>query len=283
MPAALVLSGEHDDLVEAFTRSRAAAGLTTRTEALWGAKAFCDRVGNPADWTRLTLDEQLALPGRVRSFVSWLFVTGRVAATAGYLTATLHLLGTTASRYHPVFHLQFTDAALGYGFTPNSTRRQWDALVRIAALHQVRPDQVTETMLTDGRAAMIAADRRRPAPGHDRLKALHGARATLFHLGQIDTATAKGAVTAATARTARQRTAWEQIPPVMADTMRNYIEQLALTQEPATTIRNEAGLRELATFLLATAPSVMCVADIRRPHIEAFPDRRFDQRHTRLA
>jgi site-specific recombinase XerD len=270
MPAALVLSVEHDDLVEAFAQSRAAAGMGTGPEVLWRAKAFCDRVGMPDDWARLSLQEQVALPTDVRSFVSWLFVTGRLAATAEYLTTTVHLLGTTASRYHPVFHLQFTDAAIGYGFTANSAHRQWDALVRIAALHQVRPDMVTETMLTNGRAAMIEAASRRPAPGHDRLKSLHGARATLFHLGQIDAAPAKGAVKAATARTARKRAAWTQIPPVMATTMRNYIEQLALTQEAATTIRNEAGLRELATFLLTAAPAVLCVADIRRSHIEAY-------------
>ncbi len=270
MPAALMLSVEHDDLIEAFRRSRAAAGMSTRPEAMWRAKAFCDRVGNPDDWARLTLDQQLGLPAAVRSFVSWLFVSGRVAATPDYLVATLHLLGTTARRYHPVFHLQFTDAAAGYGFTTDSAQRQWDALVRVAALHQVRPDQVTDAMLNAGRTAMVAAAERRRIPSRDRLKALHGARATLFHLGQIDTIPAKGVVTAATGRTARQRAGWAKIPPLMASTMRGYIEQLALTQRPATTTRNEAGLRELAAFLLDTAPDVVCVADIRRHHIEAY-------------
>ena len=270
MPAKLVLSIEHDDLAEAFAQSRAAAGMGTGPEVLWRAKAFCSRVGNPDDWARLTLEQQVALPTDVRSFVSWLFVTGRLTATADYLVTTLHLLGTTASRYHPVFHLQFTDAATSYGFTEGSAQRQWDALARVAALHKVAPDQVNEMMLTDGRAAIAAAAERHKVPNRQCLKALHGAQATLFHLGQIDAAPVKGAVSAATARTARQRSAWAQIPPLMATTMRGYIEQLALTQRPATTIRNEAGLRELATFLLTQAPTVLCVADIRRPHIEAY-------------
>jgi site-specific recombinase XerD len=270
MPAALMLSVEHDDLVEAFAQSRSAAGMGTGPEVLWRARAFCDRVGMPDDWARLTLEQQVALPTDVRSFVSWLFVTGRLTATADYLIATVHLLGTTASRYHPVFHLQFTDAAMGHGFTANSAQRQWDALARVAALHKVAPDQVNETMLADGQAAMVAAADRQQLPNQQRFKALHGAQATLFHLGQIDTAPVKGAVTAATGRTARQRSAWNQIPPLMATTMRDYIEQLALTQRPATTIRNEAGLRELATFLLTEAPTVVCVADIRRHHIEAY-------------
>jgi hypothetical protein len=85
--------------------------------------------------------------------------------------------------------------------------RQWAAVVRVAALHQVTPDQVTATMLQAGRTALEAAVRRhRAGRQREATKALHGATATLFHLGVIDQAPAKGARTAALARSARRQT-----------------------------------------------------------------------------
>ena len=176
-----------------------------------------------------------------------------------------------STHHHPASHAAFIQTATTLGFTRGSAVRQWAAVVRVAALHQVTPDQVTATMLQAGRAALEAAvERHRPGRQREATKALHGATATLFHLGVIDQASAKGARTATLARSARREAAWAQVAPGLAATMRAYLEQLALVQRPATTTRNEAALRELGGFLTRHAPEVTCVADLRRGHLEAY-------------
>ena len=128
MPPALQLSAEQQTL--AFTRALATAGLSIRPERLWGAKAFCARVGLPADWPALPLAEQLALPKRVRTFVAWLLVTGQLAASADYLVAAPHLIGDVAAHHHPAFHDAFTQTATTLGFTatpPCASGRPWCA------------------------------------------------------------------------------------------------------------------------------------------------------------
>lgn len=52
--------------------------------------------------------------------------------------------------------------------------------------------------------------------------------------------------------------------------MKNYVAQCALTQRPATVVRNSSVLRELGSFLADHHPDVQCVADIRRRHVEAY-------------
>src|SRR6266700_324314 len=151
MPPALVLSADQQALVAAYART--VAGLGTGPERLWGAKAFCARVGQPDDWIRLTVAEQCALPQRVRTFVAWLLVTGRLRASADYLAAAPHLIGRVAAHQHPALHATFTQTACTLGFTPESARRQWAAVVRVAALHQVTPDQPTGELQWIGQVA----------------------------------------------------------------------------------------------------------------------------------
>jgi integrase len=271
MPPPLVLSAEQQALVATFAASLAAVGLGSGPERLWGAKAFCARVGLPADWPALTLAQQLALPKRVGTFVAWLLATGRLQASPDYLAAAPHLLGDVAAHHHPALHAAFTQTAATLGFTRGSAVRQWAAVVRVAALHQVAPDRVTAAMLEQGRALLEAAvERHRRGRQREATKALHGATATLFHLGVIDQALPKGTRAAAAARSARRQAAWSAVAPGLAATMRAYLEQMALVQRPATTTRNEAALRELGGFLARHAPEVGCVADLRRGHLEAY-------------
>jgi hypothetical protein len=169
MPAALPLSGDQRALVDDFAASLTAAGMGAGPERLWAAKAFCARVGLPADWSALPLAAQCALPPRVRGFVGWLFVTGRLAASADYLVACPQALGGVAARHHPGLHLRFADTARALGFTAGSTLRQWSAVARVAALHRVTPDGLTAAMLDAGRSALEAALRRhRPAAAVER-------------------------------------------------------------------------------------------------------------------
>jgi hypothetical protein len=66
---------------------------------------------------------------------------------------------------------------------------------------------------------------------------------------------------------------WEEIEaaaPVMAATMRRYLQQIACSLRPGSVTGVELGLRSFAGFLLETHPDVTTVAAVTRAHIEAY-------------
>ncbi|HZU72680.1 MAG TPA: site-specific integrase [Acidimicrobiales bacterium] len=70
-----------------------------------------------------------------------------------------------------------------------------------------------------------------------------------------------------------RETTWEEIAgaaPRMAATMAAYIEQLGISQRPASAAAASLALRHLAAHLVASDASCLAVADIGRAHIEAY-------------
>jgi len=66
---------------------------------------------------------------------------------------------------------------------------------------------------------------------------------------------------------------WPQIEawaPVMAATMRRYLEQVACSLRPGSVINTDQALRAFAGFLHQSAPDVVSVAAVTRGHIEAY-------------
>jgi integrase len=270
MPPALALSNTQHGLVEDYRASLAGVGLSTVPAKLWPAKAFCHRVGSPEAWAALSLEGQCALHPHIRTFVGWLMVTGRLAATADYLVVGRPQLGRIAVPYHPLAHEAVYATALELGYTRGVAIRQWSLLMRVAAIFQVLPEGVTKAQLDAGYVTLLEAEARH-CPGRPRresvTKPAHGLAAVLFHAGFLDEVPKPWP---AWDRRDQADAEWARVPALMAATMRNYIEQCALTQRPATVTRNEAALRELGGFLAGHAPEVACVADIRRPHLEAY-------------
>ena len=66
---------------------------------------------------------------------------------------------------------------------------------------------------------------------------------------------------------------WDQIEapaPVLAATMRRYLQQIACSLRPGSVTGVELGLRSFAGFLLEAHPEVTTVAAVTRTHIEAY-------------
>ena len=66
---------------------------------------------------------------------------------------------------------------------------------------------------------------------------------------------------------------WDQVTsdaPVLAATMRRYLEQLAISARPSTVGAVDLALRLFAGHLIETDPACQCVAAIERHHIESF-------------
>ena len=273
MPAALDLGEAHHQLVADYSTSRAAAGMmTSHPVHLWPAMAFCARVGNPEAWSVLSLSEQCSLHPRVRAFVGWLMVTARLTATADYLVVGKPQLGRIARPYHAAVHELVAGTAAELGFSRGVAEDQWSLLVRTAALSRVAPDQLSRMQLRAGCEGIAAAEARhtpgRLTGGTSLTKYRGGLEAVLFHAGLINEPPSPRQCISDRHSQAEQE--WEQMAPQMAATMRNYLRQCALTQRPATLTHNEAALRELGTFVTGRFPEVARVADLRRPHIEAY-------------
>ncbi len=273
LPRALVLTPSQLQLVDDYVESLRAVGVHTDPKALWPARAFGARVGSPQDWAALSLQAQCALHLRIRHFVTWLLVTQRVAASADYVVVGRPFLGDVALRHHPVFASAFLDTAVSLGFKRSTAMAQWSDVAKLGALHRVRPDRLTRAQFEEGCSALIDAAQRHRPNGELRLtlaKTFHGVEATLFHMAIFETPPVKLGHTLARMHAARRSEEWAEVAPMLAATLKGYLDQIALTLRPATVRRTEATLREFGCFLAHHAPEVARVASLRRSHIEDY-------------
>ena len=234
------------------------------------ARTFFARVG-VTGWGGLTLAEQCAQPHKNRRVVGWLMVTGRLAATADYLVAARLNVGDMASRHHHQFFTRFCGVAGELGFAPKAVQLQWSTLVKIAVIHQTRPDRITTAQLVAGRDALIEASLHHACGEPQRAaqvvtKDVFGIEATLFHLGVTDDPPTK----VGHDKAAERGVQWAGAAPRLAQTLLGYLDQVAVSLRPSTVVGIEAVLREFACFLSRHASEVGSVADIRRAHIEAY-------------
>jgi len=257
-----------EELVEAYRADLVAAGMFAGHPVTSVARAFFTRIGVQG-WARLPLTQQCALPLKDRRVVGWLIVTRRLRPSPDYLVACRPYLGEVAAHHHRAFHARFSACSAELGFGPVVTRLQWSALAKVAALAGLTPEQLTQPVIDAQRKALTAAITRH-RPGSHGAKALSaalfGAQTTLFHLGVLDTAPRK----ASPNRSAERAAQWATVPPRLGATLTGYIAQTRLSLRASTMVRVEGVLREFAGWLAANAPEVVCVADLRRAHIEAY-------------
>jgi hypothetical protein len=256
-------------LVAAYRADLDAAGQYAENEVTSPARAFLLRVGVEG-WAGRSLEQQMAVRGHDRRLVAWLIVTGRVRPTAEYLIASKLRVGKVAAWFHREFHGRFREVAAELGFDPRSAELQWWAVAKVAALTGAAPERLTKAQLDAGREQLIAATRRlhpdHPLRARPLTTRLHGAEATLFHAGVIDTPPRKRHPD----RSAVRAREWAAVPSRLRATLQGYIEQMRLSLRPATMVRVEAVLREFAGWLTTDVPEVAAVADLRRDHIERY-------------
>ena len=268
MSARRALTAEAEDLVDAFAAELAAAGMTAWPSTLGGARAFCARYSTPATFSAGPVTEQVRLPAHQRRFACWLMLTAKMSVSAQFLARADLRLGAVAARYYPALRADFADTARTLGSDHAWVLAQWSALAQLAALHGVRPQEVTAEQLDAGGDALLAAFARpeHPKAGHRLRSSLVRLRATLFHAKMTDTPPRLRRPNAGQVRA----TQWAAVPPRLAETAHRYLAQIELSLRPSTVRIAEQALRELATFLTREAPEVTCVADIGRQHIEAY-------------
>jgi len=171
--------------------------------------------------------------------------------------------------------------AAGLGFAPKSAELQWWAVALVAGLAGVSPERLTKARFDAAREQLIAATRRLDPehPGRAGILStrLYGAEATLFHAGVIDVPPRKRHANQSDERASQ----WASVPPRLATTLQEYVEQMRLSLRASSMFHIERVLREFALWLTAHAPEVSAVAELRRAHIERYKRHLAERPNTR--
>src|SRR5215213_7219401 len=180
--AAYRLSVDSLDLVAAYEADLWDIGQCPDHKVLWGARFFCARIGGPAAFNALPLEERLSLNVAVHRFVTWLIATRRLRPTADYLVARRPRLGVTLSRHWPGFFAAFMATAAALGFEVKVAQAQWAMLGQICALLGVAPERLSHADLDSARdALLVAADRHGQGTRKSISTAIFGLEATSWH------------------------------------------------------------------------------------------------------
>ena len=224
MPAALVLTDESIDDVDAFAAALETVGLKAWDSTLRAARTFQGRIEGAGGWERVNLDTQLEWMRRARPFVAWQLVTGRLTATAEFLAFADLRIGLCARKHLPEVHEWFVSATRRLDATAQDTASQWNAVCKIAAMSGCRPDHVDTDAFVAARAQIAEAYKRRgrPEAGRNVRAVLHRLQLTLFHAGKIDSLARPASKPSVTV------SGWDPIPQLYRDNAHRYIEQVRL-------------------------------------------------------
>jgi site-specific recombinase XerD len=267
--ARLARDPEVEAVIDAYRADLIAAGHFAENEVTSPARAFLLRVGGPAGWSRLSLEQQCAVVGaRESALVTWMITAGHVRARPAFFARGYQRLGQVAAWVHSDFHQRFMQVAADVGFTPKVAELQWWAVAKVAAVAGVAPGRLTRaTFDTASRELIEAVERYGARSGRITLSTrLYGAEATLYHAGVIDGEPRKRAPNQAAVR----QQEWARVPARLAETLQGYVEQMRVVLRPGSMPHIERTLREFALWLSDEAPEVTAVRDLRRAHIERY-------------
>ena len=254
------------DLVEPFGATGSVHGRARRRRAVL---AFAARFHDPKGWERASLDEQLLAQPACGRFVAWLIVTGRVRPSVEYLLACRGRLGAPADIVYPHLSAQFDLMGTELGSPPMITRRHWSALILVATASGHRPDRLSTDIIETTLLGFVEAASR---CGHVSIRnlsaAVFGMQTVLFHLGLLDAVAPRH-----NGREGRRAADWDRIAaqaPVLAATMRDYLDQMSVRLRPNSLNSVDTSLRVFAGYLLTDHEEINAVADIRRCHVQAY-------------
>ncbi len=266
MPAALALTNPSTDLLEAYLEAMRGRGRKTGRSTTQAARSFCAKLERSGGWEQLSLAQQADAITKARSFASWLMVTGRLRIAAELMTDVDLRLGVVARGHRRETYAWFATAAAALRLPPEDVALQWNALMKVAAVTGISPDQLRDSDFETARKAILAAygNRGKPSSGRNMAAVFTRLRLTLFHCGQLDTP--KRAPTKSPVAV----TGWSEVPEQFADTARRYIAQVELSLRPSTVKHIDHTLREFGTWIGRNRPGVNNCADLTRTDIEDY-------------
>lgn len=254
------------DLAKKFASIGASVNTDSRRRV---ARAFFARFGDTTGWQQASLIDQLAAQPSCGRFVAWLILTGRLLPSADYLLGCRGHLAFLGDHVHPQLSAEFNLTAEQLGFSPVIARRQWSALLQIAALTGTAPTRLTAEQISAALTEFRQTADRLGKPSIRNLSAnVFGLQAVLFHLGVLDSIPARD-----NGRNGRRAADWARITdaaPQLAATMSSYLEQMSVRLRPNSLAGIDSSLRIFAGYLIDQHPEVHRVADLRRHHVQDY-------------
>jgi len=264
-PATLMDATVDDLLIDRYARSGATESACGERRAI--ARRFTRIHGGIDAWAQLPVGERLAAPVVLRSYAAWAVVEHGSEVDVDYVVGTPTKWANHVRDREPLVHAEFVAMASGLGFHPPETRRMWATLARFSVISGTRAGTIADASYTGTRASYLAAVERRcgnipkifgtPVFGLD---------AVMFHLH-------RGPAPRRRTRDGNRKTDWDVLDvdvPILAATMRRYLDQIAVSLRPGSVGAIDTTLRLFGRFIADHHPDLARCADIERIHIESF-------------
>ncbi|MGI8416586.1 MAG: tyrosine-type recombinase/integrase [Nakamurella sp.] len=224
--------------------------------------------GDLTGWGATSLDLRLGARADTRSLVAFLVTATCHPTDPEYVRASGSGWAHHATLLYPQFAVTFHRAAIAIGFSHPQAKCQWRALAKISTTAGIEPKALSGNQFHLAADALTAAhtDTTGKTPTSWSTP-LHGLKATLNSLGTFLDAspTRLSPSSRSTHWTALAATA-----PLLVETMRRYLTQIAVSMRPGSVALIDTTLRHFAVYLTEHHPDLSGIADVRRTHIEGF-------------
>ena len=235
------------------------------------AQRFGRLFGDLDGWNHASVEQRRQVRTEVMSFAAHAAIASSLPVTPDFVSQSCCHWGIYIADAYPEQRDRFTTQALELGFTTAQSRRMWSHLARICVIAGTSPDALTTQTYQQARTSYFDAvmASRASAPPRWLSTPLFGLDAVMFHRGQAP----QPAVRRPWAARSAAEVDWEQITthvPVMAATMRRYLQQCHASLRPSSVTLFETTLRQFAGYLIAHHPEVNRIADLQRCHIEDY-------------
>ena len=264
--AAVPRADDGDEYADAYV---AAAGGDPK-ERQRAVRLFQAEFADLADWASRPVATRMAAAVAARAFASFAATRAGMPVDAAYVVASASKWGLHVADRDPGQAVGFRTQAASLGFGPQEITRMWCKLAQICVITGTTPDGITAADYLRGRDAFAAAVTARHggrSPKSLRTP-LFGLNAVMFHRGQAPRPDARRPWAARSV----PEIGWEVIEgaaPVLAATIRRYLDQLAISLRASSVACVETTLRQFAGHVV-THSGAVTVAGIDRERVEDY-------------
>ena len=258
----VLASGPVDsELIESYARLGATpAAIENRRKT---ALRFTRLHNGIETWADLPVVDRLAEPVVMRTYAAWAAVEHGMAVDADYVVGTSTHWSNHVQEREPAAHSEFVALATDLGFNPSEINRMWATLAKLSVISGIPAGVIADGDYTRTCGIYLDAIGRRcgtvPKIFSTPVFCLNS---VMFHLH-------RGPAPRRRTRDGNRKPDWDALHtdlPVLAMTMRRYLDQLAVSLRPGSVETIDTTLRMFARFIADRHPDVTGAADIGRVH-----------------
>jgi len=241
-----------------------------------GAWDFLKKYPDPREWIDLGIGHEYRCPRKEQSFLHYLFLRRLLPMPPVYMLTPRYRFFQMAIRLmEKETYQRYREAALRLGYSETNSMEQFRTLLYLMIWTQKPMEALTlndlDTFTQVLRTASSELARTRPRKSRRNGLPirwdyqLNGIRNVLYHMGifpRLDRSK----------RTISFEKQWERVPFPIANTVRRYLQQLALSFQPASAYQEKTRLFHFFSWLAKEMPEVTRITQIQRCHIEAFKE-----------